>query len=177
MKKYPLVLGLLIVLAIFIIAISGVGTSLAAPKSDPSIGNIAPDFTLQDLNKKDTRLKNIIKQNKVTLVNFWATWCPPCQAEVPELVAFYQKFNAKGVGVLAVNLQEDVDHVKGFADAAGIKFPVVTDTNGKVAEKYRVYAIPTTFILDQQGKIHDIITGGTDLKTLETKIKPLQAGK
>lgn len=141
------------------------------------IGSTAPDFTLTDINGKSVNLKDVVGENKATLVNFWATWCPPCRSEIPELNKFYQKYGSQKVALLAVDIQEDPSKVKSFVKGYGMNFPVVIDATGKVANQYRVSGIPTTFILDNKGKVRDMIVGGTTLGVLESKIKPLLKDK
>ena len=122
-------------------------------------------------------LGTAVNRNRITLVNFWATWCPPCRAEIPELVKFYGEYKTKGVALLAVNLQESPEAVKAFAGKNGMRFPVLLDSSGKVAQVYQVYAIPTTFILDRHGVIRDLIQGSINLATLQTKVGKLLAEK
>lgn len=171
MKTRYLLWGLLVIVAV---TLSFAGWRIgAAGNTGPEIGKIAPDFTLKDLNGKSVKLKDIINQNKVTLVNFWATWCPPCRREIPELIEFYQKYNPQKVALLAIDLQEDPGKVKTFAKKNGMNFPVLLDINGMAGNRYRVSGIPTTFILDGKGIIRDMIVGGTSLAALEAKIKPM----
>lgn len=171
MKAKHLMLGLLVAVAVTLVF---TGWQIGAAGSvGPEIGKLAPDFTLNDLNGKSVKLKEVISQNKVTLVNFWATWCPPCRREIPELVEFYQKYSSQKVALLALDLQEDPGKVKSFAKDNGMNFPVLLDTKGSVGNQYRVSGIPTTFILDGKGTIRDMIVGGTSLAALEAKIKPL----
>lgn len=171
MKARYYILGLLIIVAITLVFAGWKIT--AAGKVGPEIGNQAPDFTLNDLNGKSVKLKDITSQNKVTLVNFWATWCPPCRGEIPELIKLYKKYSTQKVALLALDLQEDPGKVKAFAKDKGMTFPILMDTNGMVGNQYRVSGIPSTFIVDSKGIIRDMIVGGTTLETVEAKIKPL----
>lgn len=167
------------ILALIIITAYSLGMQqgFAAPKVAPRVGYQAPQFTLVDLNGKKVDLRTMVNGNRVTLVNFWATWCPPCRAEIPELVKFYSQYKTRGVALLAVNLQESPEVVKAFAAKNQMRFPVLLDNSGKVAETYQVYAIPTTFILDRRGVIRDLIQGSTNLDTLQTKVRKLLTEK
>lgn len=170
MKKRWMILGLIAIIG----AVAGWNIGIeAAPATGPRVGNLAPNFTLSDLNGRRVTLNNVIRDNRATVVNFWATWCPPCRAEIPELISFYRRYSGQRVALLAVNLQENPGEVRQFARRQGMNFPVLTDTNGTVGNLYQVYALPTTFIIDQRGRIRSKIEGGTTLANLENQIRPL----
>ena len=137
----------------------------------PHIGNKAPVFSLPDVNGKVWSLATVVKTHKITVVNFWATWCPPCRGEIPELVAFYKGFAAKGIQILAVDLQEEPKAVRAFASKQGMTFPVLIDKTGIVADKYGISGIPTTYILDARGVVRDAIVGGTTGSVLRKKVQ------
>lgn len=147
------------------------GISYAARDVGPVIGLKAPDFTLQDLAGQKIKLYDVIKNNKITLVNFWATWCPPCRQEIPDLISFYRKYSSQKVSLLGIDIQEKPEDVKAFVTKNKMNYPVLVDIEAKAARLYNLYAIPTTFIIDRNGKIKDLVQGGVDLKTLETKVK------
>jgi cytochrome c biogenesis protein CcmG/thiol:disulfide interchange protein DsbE len=173
MKKY-FALGLIMVSLVLTILIGTTGSTAGKVEQvGPTVGLKAPDFTLPDLNGKKVNLKEVVAANKVTLVNFWATWCPPCRAEIPELIEFYRKYSTKKVALLAINLQETPSEVKSFVAQNKMNFPVLADTSGSVAGQYQVYAIPTTFFLDGKGKVRDKIEGSTNLATLEAKVQKM----
>lgn len=174
--KPKMYLGVLLIIVTVIMVFTGSKLMAAGNDAAPAIGHLAPDFTLTNLNGKNIQLKEITGQNKVTLVNFWATWCPPCRGEIPELVKLYQKYGSQKMALLAVNLQEDPGQVKAFAADKRMSFPILIDNKGQVANKYQVTGIPTTFIVDRQGYIRDFIVGGTTYGVLEAKIQPLLKG-
>lgn len=114
----------------------------------------AYDFRLKDLSGKMVRLSD--HKNKVVVVNFWATWCPPCRSEMPSIQAFYNKFKNQGVALLAINLDgKNAGFVKSFMDKNKYSFPVLLDDNGKTANSYGVRGIPATFVIDRTGRIVD----------------------
>ncbi|MCL6590952.1 MAG: TlpA family protein disulfide reductase [Firmicutes bacterium] len=173
MKKH-IVIRLILVSLILTFFIAATGSIVGkAEKVGPAAGLKAPEFALSDLSGKKYLLKEIVAQNKVTLVNFWATWCPPCRREIPEFIAFYKKYSKQKVALLGINLQENPPEVKNFVALNKMNFPVLTDTKGSVAGQYQVYAIPTTFFLDSKGKVRRKIEGATDQKTLEGIVKKL----
>ncbi|RAK18469.1 peroxiredoxin [Anoxybacillus vitaminiphilus] len=122
------------------------------------IGNAAPDFELKTLDGKSIRLSEL--QGKKVILNFWATWCPPCQAEMPEMQNFYEKYN-EDVEILAVNLtsQDSRDKVASFIKEYGLTFPVVLDEEGDVLKLYKISPIPTSYMIDREGTIRHKYVG------------------
>ena len=108
------------------------------------------DFTLTDLDGKPWSLKSL--QGKVVLVNFWATWCPPCRKEMPDLEALYKQFRTQGLVVLAIS-DEDASKVRPFIAEKGISYTVLLDPGRKVNTLFHVMGIPKTFIYDRTGKL------------------------
>lgn len=113
------------------------------------IGQPAIDFALSDLDGNTVWLSDY--RGKVVIISFWATWCPPCQAEIPELVELYPALQADGVVILAVNFQETADTVDAFAQEMNMNFPVLLDTQGYLAYVNGVRALPTSLFVDRQG--------------------------
>ncbi|MDP2950243.1 MAG: TlpA disulfide reductase family protein [Chloroflexota bacterium] len=123
----------------------------------PQEERAAPDFVLEFVGEGSLRLSDL--QGQAVVVNFWATWCRPCREEIPQLVAAYHQYRGQGLEILAVNLQEDKESVLKFAQEFGMDFPIVMDRSGKVADKYRVVGIPSTFFIDRKGVIRSIYRG------------------
>lgn len=134
-------------------------------------GGLAPNFVLKSLDGGELSLEGL--RGEVVVVNFWATWCLPCRAEIPEFVDFYHDYRDRGVQVLAVNLREPEDHVRAFADKAGMDFPVLLDLSGDVANAYKVEAIPTTIVVGKSGVIRARIVGVTSRDALEGAVRRL----
>lgn len=123
-------------------------------------GNIAPDFELKTLDGSSIRLSSL--KGKKVILNFWATWCPPCRSEMPDIEKFYLDQKDKGLEVLAVNLtdaEKNRADVAPFLKSFGITFPVVLDEKGSIGELYDVYSIPASFIIDTQGVIQKKLVG------------------
>jgi len=108
------------------------------------------DFTLADLEGKPWSLKSL--QGKVVLVNFWATWCPPCRKEMPDLESLHQQFQKQGLVILAIS-DEEASKVKAFIAERGISYAVLLDPGRKVNTLFHVMGIPKTFIYDRGGKL------------------------
>lgn len=126
-------------------------------------GTIAPDFTLQDLHGRDVTLSQL--RGKVVLLEFWATWCPPCRATVPELVALQGKFKGRGFTVLGISVDDEDGHLRAelseFSGKFHINYPVLVGSEA-VERDYKVWSIPQSFLIDKNGKIRDSYSGYID---------------
>ncbi len=112
----------------------------------------APDFTLPAVSGGALRLSDL--RGKVVLLNFWATWCVPCRTEMPAIEALYQRYKARGLDVLAVNLDVlSTAGVEVFVKEVGITFPIILDPSWAAARAYRVFGLPTTYLIDRAGNV------------------------
>lgn len=125
------------------------GTSL-------SKGSPAPDFTLKTLEGKEIRLSSL--KGKVVLINFWATWCPPCREEMPLFERVYKKYRDKGFEILAISTDSSQEQVRKFIRDFKVSFPVLMD-DGNVSNLYMIQGLPTSFLLDREGKIVKVKLG------------------
>ena len=132
---------------------------------------LAPDFTLATLDGSTVRLADL--RGKVVLLNFWATWCPPCKAEMPDLDALQRIYGeSQGLVVLGINLQEDAGTVASFVQERNLSFPVLLDTDGTVTSGlYQVRPLPTSFIIDRQGYIRDVWNGQIAREAMLARLK------
>lgn len=155
-------LALLFILGLIWIAFSRVPPDVAAARSQrtpsPQVDSPAPDFSLKTLTGETIRLSDL--QGQAVMVNFWATWCPPCRAEMPAIQQVYDKYRGQNFTVLAVNLQEGEAQVADFAGQMGLTFPILIDQEGTVFARYRVNGLPSTFFVDRQGVIRTVTLGG-----------------
>jgi peroxiredoxin len=147
----------------------------ASQQADPLVqaskGMTAPDFALFSPEGQEINLSDY--EGQVILINWWATWCPPCKAEMPAINAFYESYQADGFVVLAVNSQEGASTVKDFIQDNGFTFPVLLDSQGQVMDRFHVRALPTSFIIDRHGVIQHIQTGEITSQQLEAIVEPL----
>lgn len=111
----------------------------------------APDFRLPDLSGDTLSLSDF--SGKIVLLNFWASWCPPCRYEMPTMEQLWKDFKEKGLVILAVDLGEPREKVLEFAKKLNLTFPILLDRTRDIGRKYRVFSIPTTFIISPEGKI------------------------
>lgn len=133
----------------------------------------APDFVRTDLNGQPIDLK--VYRGKVVLLNFWATWCAPCQVELPRFEAWQQKYDAQGLQVLTVSMDDQDAPVKRSVRRLRLGFPVMMG-DAKLAEAYGgVLGLPISFLIDRNGVVVAKIKGETDLDKLELRVKALLA--
>jgi len=124
----------------------------------PKIGAYAPDFTLKNHQGQSVSLSGF--RGQVVLLNFWATWCGPCQQEMPSLEALSKKFQGKKFLVLGVNLDDEGwAAVDEFTKQVPVNFPILSDAQQEVSDLYQVYRIPETYLVNAEGKIVDKFVG------------------
>lgn len=151
--------GLVLVLGMAALAwgrIPEQGTGAELPPA-PAIGHPAPDFTLTTLEGQEVNLSELRGQPLV--LNFWATWCGPCRAEMPELQRLHDRLGPGGLVVLGINQDEPDQAIAAFRQELGVSFPTVIDRRMGVSREYAVNSIPTTFFVDRQGVIRDRFIG------------------
>lgn len=129
-------------------ACGGSGPGLSEGISE---GDLAPDFRLETLDGSLMSLQD--QRGKVVLINFWATWCDPCRAEIPDIEAVYRARRGEGFTVLGVNSHETAGSIAPFASWMGISYPILIDGNGRVEKTYRLVGLPMSLIVDQEGII------------------------
>lgn len=124
-------------------------------------GKDSIDFTLPDLDGKTASLKDF--RGKVVFLNFWATWCKPCEEEMPSMQALYESLKDKPFEIVAVSVDsEGPETVKAFAQKYGITFKILHDRKGKIKEMYKTTGVPETFIIDQNGAVAEKVWGPRD---------------
>ncbi len=126
----------------------------------PRQGFLAPDFTLDQLDGEPITFSDL--RGKAVVLNLWASWCPPCQAEMPALQAAYQQDGGRGLVVLAVNttFQDREADAAAFVENHGLTFPVALDRDGSTSRRYLLRALPSTFFIDPDGVITRVVIGG-----------------
>jgi peroxiredoxin len=134
---------------------------------EPAIeGKLAPDFTLKDLTGRPVALSSL--KGKVVLVNFWATWCPPCREEIPSMVKMTQAMQGKPFQLLAISIDEGgKDAVQEFFKKSGAVLPALLDTDGTVSKRYGTTGVPETFVIDTKGVIMKKVVGAMDWSSPE----------
>ncbi|HKZ54370.1 MAG TPA: TlpA disulfide reductase family protein [Anaerolineales bacterium] len=143
----------------------------------PRVDFAAPDFTLDLLQGGQVTLSGL--RGRAVIVNLWASWCPPCRAEMPALQRVYEANRERGLEILAVNttFQDSEAEAAEFVREFGLTFPVPLDRTGEVSQTYLLRALPTTFFIDRQGVIRKVVLGGPMSEaTIQTAVEELLRG-
>jgi peroxiredoxin len=138
------------------------------------IGAPAPDFTLNTPQGAPMTLSKF--RGKAVLVNLWATWCPPCEQEMPTIQSLYREYRDQGLVVLAVNVtaQDNPLKIMPFVERYGLTFPVLLDETGQISAAYGLRSLPTSYFIGRDGTIHDIVIGGPMAEALlRTRIEDI----
>ncbi|MGH2521417.1 MAG: peroxiredoxin family protein [Anaerolineales bacterium] len=144
----------------FLSRVPTAATTGGAPPPSAREGFSAPDFSLDLLGGGQVTLSEL--RGKAVMVNLWASWCPPCRAEMPAIENVYRAYKDKGFEVLAVNttFQDSEAEAAAFAQSFGLTFPIPLDRTGAVSARYLLRALPSTFFVDRQGTIRSVVVGG-----------------
>ena len=137
-------------------------TSVQAEQSLTVLENpqMAPDFTLQDMDGATHKLSDY--RGKPVIVNFWATWCPPCREEMPSMERAWNKIKDQGIAMLAVNVGEEEDTIFTFTGDFPASFTILLDTSGKITEQWPIRGLPTTYVVSPEGKLVYRAIGGRE---------------
>jgi peroxiredoxin len=150
---------------------SGPLDSILRASAAAQIGKPAPDFTLADPEGVTYSLDDL--RGQVVLVNFWATWCEPCRAEMPELDDLAHEYREQGFRVLAVNVLEDGPSIRAFGRELNLDLPLLADRGGETYKAYNVRALPSSYLIDGEGVIRDVRLGVVTRRYLEGRIPAL----
>lgn len=166
--------------AILLVLIGAVVFALVSNLTDDNTvyraGDKAPDFKLQqisDNNELETvQLSDL--EGKGVMLNFWATWCKPCEAEMPYMQTLYPEYKEKGVEIVAVSLDSTELVVDRFVDKYDLTFPIPHDKTEEIRDLYKVGPIPSTFFINPEGEIEDVVSGALTLESLEGYLQEIQ---
>lgn len=159
-----------------VLLISGLIISQIASSRVEAKAARAPDFSLNSISGGTTKLSSL--RGKVVLVNFWATWCPPCRAEIPALVTTYERFKGKGFVILGVAIDKvktpaDQKNLSNFVKRARITYPILMGNDTVMRDYGSIFAVPTSFLIDANGEIVRKYVGLLEGKKLEADLLPL----
>lgn len=159
--------GILILAAIVLYSITN---SLAGNPTRVKIGAPLGNFTLTDLTGKSAHLSDYA--GKAVLINAWATWCPPCKAEMPTLNQYYQAHRNQGFVILAVNAGDSQNTTEDFVSQNGLSFPVLLDPGARVLDAMGINDFPTSVLIGRDGVVKTVHLGSYTSQTLESEITP-----
>jgi peroxiredoxin len=136
------------------------GTSTSGKIPAPQQGFLAPDFELQTTTGETVKLSDL--RGQAVLVNLWATWCPPCRAEMPAIEKVYNEYKDDGLVVLAINMtyQDDPSNISPFINEYGLTFPILLDETSETANAYQLRSLPSSYFIGRDGIINEVIIGG-----------------
>ncbi len=158
----------------WIVASRAAPGSMATSAPAPRQGFLAPEISLSNAGGELVTLSEL--QGNVVLVNFWASWCPPCIAEMPDLQQVYADYASQGFVILGINAtdQDSAETALDFIEDHELTFPILFDVDGSVFSRYEVPALPTTYFIDRQGEIQEVVVGGPISEAmLRTRIEAL----
>jgi peroxiredoxin len=159
-RRITYAIVLLVDFAWILISADRSGTSTSGSIPAPQQGFLAPDFELQTTTGKTVRLSDL--RGQAVLVNLWATWCPPCRAEMPAIEKVYNEYKDDGLIVLAVNMtyQDTPSSIAPFVGEYGLTFPILLDETGSVGTAYQLRSLPSSFFIGRDGIISEVVIGG-----------------
>ncbi|MCS0672041.1 TlpA disulfide reductase family protein [Cytobacillus firmus] len=137
-------------------------------------GNLAPDFELTDMEGNPVKLSDF--RGKAVLLNFWASWCPPCRAEMPHMEKLYNKYKGENFDILAVNLtntEKNSGDAEKFVKELELTFTIPMDVKGEAGSDYNIMAYPTSYFIDSDGVIREKVLGALNEEYMEKEIKKL----
>ncbi|MDQ0214888.1 peroxiredoxin [Oikeobacillus pervagus] len=140
------------------------------------VGSVAPNFQLNTLDGKSVSLKDY--RGKKVILNFWASWCPPCKAEMPHMQNYYEsQAQDQNVEILAVNLTKNdkgIEKIRDFVKEYGLTFPIPLDEEGEIGPGYQAFTIPTTYMIQTDGTIYQKIVGPMDEELMENAVSEME---
>ena len=157
-----------------LVSADGSGASTSGRIPAPQQGFLAPDFELKTPAGESITLSDL--QGQAVLVNLWATWCPPCRAEMQSIEKLYREYKDQGFTVLAINItyQDDPSAVMPFVNEQGLTFPILLDETGGTAKAYQLRSLPSSFFIRRDGMINDVVIGGPMAEALlRTRIEDI----
>ncbi|MFN2214572.1 MAG: peroxiredoxin family protein [Anaerolineales bacterium] len=160
------------------ISIPTPGSTTQGQIQAPQVGFAAPDFTLETYEGQTYALSEF--RGKPVLVNFWASWCPPCRSEMPAMQRVYEDFEEEGFIVLAINStnQDNIGEALSFGQDRQLSFPILLDRTGSVSSLYEIRSLPASYFIDPEGIIQDVVIGGPMSEALlRIRVEEMLEGK
>jgi cytochrome c biogenesis protein CcmG/thiol:disulfide interchange protein DsbE len=159
-RRIFFILTLIAGLAWIVFSIDNTGISTARAIAAPQKGFLAPDFTLKTTDQQTVTLSDL--KGQAILVNIWATWCPPCRAEMPAIEKLYEEYRYQGFIVLGLNstIQDNHAAITSFIKEYNLTFPILLDELGEVSHTYQIRSLPTSFFINRDSTVNEVVVGG-----------------
>src|SRR5512138_2579097 len=173
-RKFLYLMILFVGLIWIFVSADRTGSSTSGKIPAPQAGFLAPDFELKSLSGETVNLSDL--RGQAVLVNLWATWCPPCREEMPTLEKMYNEYKEQGFVVLGINMtrQDDPQAVKPFVEKYRLTFPILLDESSTAGNAYQMKSLPSSFFIDRQGIITEVVIGGPMTEALlRTRIEQI----
>jgi peroxiredoxin len=155
-------------LLISIFVLTDAGAAVSANRGS-LLGSRAPDFALRDM--KGNYVSLTAMRGKVVVLNFWATWCPPCKLEMPSLNRLYNDYRTKGLEVVAISTDSSEKGIRNYLSETRLSLRFLQDRDGRISRLYGVYSLPTTYVIDQSGMVVLHYMGEQNWDSLEIRSK------
>jgi peroxiredoxin len=155
-------------LLISFLVLADAGTS-AAVSGNSLLGSRAPEFALRDMKGNYVSITGL--RGKVVVVNFWATWCPPCRIEMPSLNRLHNDYRSKGLVVVAVTTESSERGIRNYLSETHLNLPIVLDNDGRVSKIYGVFSLPTSYVIDRSGTVVLYYMGEQNWDSIELRSK------
>jgi cytochrome c biogenesis protein CcmG/thiol:disulfide interchange protein DsbE len=168
--RTPLLVGLLAALALGVVLVAALlsagGTRTGVPTHELEVGALAPDFELTNVNTGQSVTLSSFRGRPVW-VNFWATWCPPCKAELPIIKQKYDKYKGQGLAIIGIDMQENPNQVRDYIKSNGYDWTFVVDSDGKITNRFFTEGIPNLVFIDAKGVVQAVHVGDLDGRAME----------
>ena len=145
--------------AVFSIKVKNELNTKQSPLNKVKLGEPMPDFTLPDAGGQMVKFSDVSRQNKLVMINFWASWCTPCRVEIPQFERIYAERKSQGFALLAINEDREREKADAYLKSKPVSFPVLMDNEGAVSKELGVKALPTTILVGQDGKVIQVVEG------------------
>ncbi|GGK06425.1 thiol-disulfide oxidoreductase ResA [Lentibacillus kapialis] len=175
-KKNRLIFRTVVLAALLVAVVYALVSNLSNDETSVKAGVEAPDFKLEQINENNERETVQLSklENKGVMLNFWGTWCGPCEDEMPYMESLYPEYKKKGIEIVAVNLDTTKFVVHKFINKYDLTFPVPYDANKEVMNAYNVGPLPSTFFINPDGEIEEVVEGGLTLDKIEGYLQQIQ---
>jgi cytochrome c biogenesis protein CcmG/thiol:disulfide interchange protein DsbE len=157
--RIAIALLLLCAFAVFSIKVKNELNHKESPLGAVKLGEPMPDFTLPDASGKMVKFSDVCRENKLVMINFWASWCTPCRMEMPQFERIYATKKGQGFTLLAVNEDREREKADAYLKNKPVSFPVLIDNDGAISKQFGVKALPTTILVGQDGKVIQVVEG------------------